>query len=449
MSVLWNADEIAQATGGIKVGQWEVTGVAIDSRALQPGDLFVPLKDTRDGHDFIPAALEAGAKAVLSSRPGVGECMVYVGSTRFALEQLAVAARDRSRAVRIGVTGSVGKTTTVRFLEYLLSQYGAVHASQKSHNNHLGVPLTLANLSATAEYGVFEMGMNHAGELSDLSQLVTPQIAVITAIGKAHLGHFASVTEIARAKAEIMNGMVPGSLVILPRDSQHYDLLADYAQERDLQVISFGTHPDSTYWTQAEDRHLVHVIGPKRRTWTGANLTATPHFASLLGIGLAVIDTLSLDPETCLPHLLQWQVPAGRGQVRYVHLAGEAKYTLIDDTYNANPTSMHAALERLGGYPGYKVAILGEMKELGGYAQAEHERLAKSVRTAGIDEVICVGSQMRFLFNELSLDKRYFPTVTAALEQVSLSQWPADTTVLAKGSRSVQLEKLLQNFEQG
>ena len=449
MSTLWSAAEIAQATGGIKVGQWEVTGVAIDSRVVQSGDLFIPLKDARDGHDFIPAALEAGAKAVLSSRPGVCERMVYVGNTRWAFELLAQAARNRSQAVRIGVTGSVGKTTTVRFLDYLLSRYGTTHASQKSHNNHLGVPLTLANLPPGSDYAVFEMGMNHAGELTDLSQLVTPQLAVITAIGKAHLGHFASITEIARAKAEIMNGMASGSKVILPRDSEYYDLLADYARERDLQVISFGTHPESTYWVQAEDRHLVHVIGPERRTWSGVNLTATPHFASLLGVGLAVIDALGLDPKTCLPHLLQWQVPAGRGQVRYVHAAGEAKYTLIDDTYNANPTSMHAALERLGGYRGYKVAILGEMKELGTHAQAEHEQLAKSVRIAGIDEVICVGSQMRFLFNELSLEKRYFPTVTAALEQVSISQWPADTTVLAKGSRSVQLEKLLQNFEQG
>ena len=249
MSALWTHINAAKATDGQAVGQWSVQGLSIDTRSLVPGDLFVPLKDIRDGHDFIPMALEKGAAAVISERPMGDVPALVVKDSLSALEHLARAARKRSSAIRIAVTGSVGKTSVKELIATLCRGAGKTHASIKSYNNHWGVPLTLAGMAHDTQFGVFEMGMNHAGELKALSEIVAPNIAVITKIAAAHMAHFESIDAIALAKAEIFDalsgdGFSENGIAILPADSPHFAFLKDQvrAQHPKARILSFGHH---------------------------------------------------------------------------------------------------------------------------------------------------------------------------------------------------------------
>ncbi|GGX60959.1 UDP-N-acetylmuramoyl-tripeptide--D-alanyl-D-alanine ligase [Litorimonas cladophorae] len=400
---LWTSAEIAQATGGVAVQDFTVTGLSIDTRTLQPGDLFVALKDVRDGHDFIPAAVLAGAGGVLCERSDKGVNAVIVDDVSNALEVLGVHARDTRKALRIGVTGSVGKTSVKEALAVMLGTFGLSHKSLKSFNNHIGVPITLATLPEGADYAVFEMGMNHAGEMSQLSKWVQPQIALINNVVGAHLANFENVEGIADAKAEIIDGMVPGSLLILNGDNPYTPRIRAKAEAANLRVLTFG-HSD------ADDVAIVsansHALGGNVRLRIAKQqidvtlMVPGEHWFMNAAACMAVAYAADL-PLRKAAMALRKIVPApGRGDTRTLIIDGK-QITLIDESYNANPTSMRAAFAASALRPGRKLALLGDMFELGADELERHRELAEPLITAGFERVFVAGECMRFLMGAM------------------------------------------------
>ncbi len=447
MTALWTADAIAAATGGIASAPFAATGVTFDSREVEGGELFVALRgEATDGHRFAAMAQERGAAGMLVGEPVDGP-HVRVGDTMAGLTALAVAARTRTDAKIIGVTGSVGKTGTKEALRRALerSAPGAVHASVKSYNNHTGVPLSLARMPAATRFGVFEMGMNHAGELSALTALVRPHVAVVTAVASAHREFFASEEAIADAKGEIFAGLEPGGTAIIPFDSVHRDRLIAAARRFAARVVTFGLgdgadvratdhvlHGDCTTATATiGDRRLMFRIGTPGVHWLSNALAVLATVAAVGGdlalAGLALADLGGLP---------------GRG-ARFPALRGDGTATIIDESYNANPASMAAALAVLGGMPaGRKRVVLGEMKELGAESDAFHAALAPLLDAAGVEHAVLVGPGMAALAAALP---RHIPAVqvadaTAALAATRLA---AGDVLLVKGSNSVGLGALV------
>ncbi|HHL42013.1 MAG TPA: UDP-N-acetylmuramoyl-tripeptide--D-alanyl-D-alanine ligase, partial [Hellea balneolensis] len=347
MSVLWTSTEAQAATRGRAIGVWSVTGISIDTRTLQEGDLFVPLKDIRDGHDFIPKAYECGAGAVISERPMNDAPSLIVKDSLLALQDLARAAVLRSTATRIAVTGSVGKTSVKEALAQVFTAYGQTHRSMKSFNNHWGVPLSLASMPRATDFGIFELGMNHKGELLDLSGLVKPQTAIVTKIAPAHLEFFKSVTDIAKAKAEIFAGMAQGGTAILPADSPHFPILKDAASH--LRVLSFGRNDQATariyddFICPEYSTCKVEISGKSYRI--KIPLSGTHHLENA-AVVLLTVYAQNLPLEICLNILKKINKIAGRGMKYTLDIDGK-KITLIDESYNANPESMAAALRTL------------------------------------------------------------------------------------------------------
>ena len=400
---LWASAEIAQATGGIAAQDFTVTGLSIDTRTLQSGDLFVALKDVRDGHDFIPAAVLAGAGGVLCERADRGVNAVIVDDVSNALEALGVHARDTRKALRIGVTGSVGKTSVKEALAVMLGAFGLSHKSIKSFNNHIGVPITLATLPEGADYAVFEMGMNHEGEMSQLSKWVQPQIALINNVVGAHLANFQNVEGIADAKAEIIEGMVPGSLLILNGDNPYTPRIRSKAEAANLRVLTFG-HSD------ADDVAIVsansHALGGNVRLRIAKQqidvtlMVPGEHWFMNAAACMAVAYAADL-PLRKAAMALRKIVPApGRGDVRMLKVDGK-QITLIDESYNANPTSMRAAFAASALRPGRKLALLGDMFELGADELKLHRELAEPLIAAGFERVFVAGECMRFLMGAM------------------------------------------------
>lgn len=400
---LWTSAEIAQATGGIAAQDFTVTGLSIDTRTLQSGDLFVALKDVRDGHDFIPAAVLAGAGGVLCERADRGVNAVIVDDVSNALEVLGVHARDTRKALRIGVTGSVGKTSVKEALAVMLGAFGRSHKSIKSFNNHIGVPITLATLPEGADYAVFEMGMNHAGEMSQLSKWVQPQIALINNVVGAHLANFENVEGIADAKAEIIEGMVPGSLLILNGDNPYTPRIRAKAKAANLRVLTFG-HSDT------DDVAIVsansHALGGNVRLRIAKQqidvtlMVPGEHWFMNAAACMAVAYAAEL-PLRKAAMALRKIVPApGRGDTRTLIIDGK-QITLIDESYNANPTSMRAAFAASALRPGRKLALLGDMFELGADELELHRELAEPLIAAGFERVFVAGECMRFLMGAM------------------------------------------------
>ncbi|NOX74190.1 MAG: UDP-N-acetylmuramoyl-tripeptide--D-alanyl-D-alanine ligase, partial [Alphaproteobacteria bacterium] len=353
MSALWTAAEAMAATGGTAIGDWQVNGVSIDTRTLAAGDLFVALKDARDGHDFVAQALANGAAAALvSHRPkGVAKDapLLIVDDVLSALAALGAAARARCKGKVIAVTGSVGKTTSKEMLRTALAGQGRVHGAVMSLNNHWGVPLTLARMPRDTEFAILEIGMNHAGEITPLSQLARPDVALITTVAEAHMAAFADVTDIARAKAEVFDGMQTGGIAILNRDIATFDILAKAAQARGLEIVTFGAN-------QAADNRLVNVqqsggvsiISATLNTHASLFKIEAPgqHLALNALAVLAAVRAVGADPVIAALDLADWQPPQGRGQRHWIALdplKDELRLELIDDAYNANPASMRAA----------------------------------------------------------------------------------------------------------
>jgi UDP-N-acetylmuramoyl-tripeptide--D-alanyl-D-alanine ligase len=446
---LWTGNELLEIcglpTGGDLPG--EVTGVSIDTRTLQPGELFFAIQgDRTDGHDYLEQAFAAGAAAaVVDYQRGLGASgpLLQVTDTLEALRRLARAARARSDARIVAVTGSVGKTSTKEMLRLMLGRIGTVHASDKSYNNHWGVPLSLARLPRDADYAVFEIGMNHPGEIVPLTQLVRPHVAVITTVAPVHIEFFDSVESIARAKAEIFEG-VEGGQAILNRDNEFFPLLVQLAADASVYgCIGFGSAEDAEWRLEAIEpqgggsRIIARdVRGARAITYRlGA---PGEHLAMNSVAALAAVDALGGDAEQAAKALIGFTAPDGRGAQSLRRIEG-GTFLLIDEAYNANPASVGAALKVLGGLSrqsaGRRVAVLGDMLELGARSDALHAALAAAIEAEGIDTVYCCGPHMHALFEALPEARRGgWAESSEALRDTLLGALRSGDAVTVKGS---------------
>lgn len=431
--MLWTAAELTAAVSGRKTGDWDgATGVSIDTRDLRPGDLFIALKGAdRDGHAFVGDALAKGAGAAMVSKPhgsSPNPRLLTVADTLRGLHDLGRAGRARTAARVIAVTGSVGKTSTKDMLRLMLADQGGAHASAKSFNNHLGVPLTLARMPADARFAAIEIGMNHAGEIAPLSRMTRPDAAIVTTVEAAHLAHFDSVEDIADAKAEIFAGLAEGGVALLNRDNPHFGRLAKRLAERfaergaarPARIVGFGTDGDLRL-RRAETRGETTEIDAD---FHGAPMTfriaaAGRHFALNAVAALGAVAAVGGDPARAAAALARWTQPEGRGRREDIALApggpgdpdGAGKIALIDESYNANPASMRAALAVLGAASppcttGRRIAFLGDMLELGARARDLHAGLADAEGLDRVDLVHCCGPLMKALHRALPRDKR-------------------------------------------
>lgn len=442
MSALWTHQDAAKATGGQVVGAWRVNGLSIDTRSLKPGQLFVPLKDIRDGHDFIPAAFEKGAGAVISEHKITDAPALIVDDSLNALENLAIAARQRSNATRIAVTGSVGKTSVKEMLATICRTAGKTHASIKSFNNHWGVPLTLAGMPKDTQYGIFEMGMNHKGELAALTQIVRPNIAVITKIAPAHLAHFKNIDAIADAKAEILSGLAVDGIAILPRDSEYFSMLSERAQR----PSSFGWHENAdacileTHLSPDGSQSVIRIAG--RRFDVELPLQGK-HWVENAACTLLVGYYTGLKLSSILKALKNMHNIVGRGEVHTLNLAGKS-VSLIDESYNANPESMAASIAVLGLSKGRKIAVLGDMLELGDQESARHADLLGHLQDANIDQVMTCGERMKHLHDVLpkSMNAGWFSDHEKCLAGLHKQVKDGDV-IMVKGSNASGMGKLV------
>lgn len=442
MTVLWSADEIARATGGVVSEDFEVTGLSIDTRTLIEGDLFVPLKDVRDGHDFIDAAMNCGASGTLSDR-AIDHPHVRVDDTMQALRALGQAGRDRCQARRIAVTGSVGKTSVKEALAVMLSAFGSTHKSLRSFNNHIGVPITLATMPEATEYAVFETGMNHAGELTDLSRQVEPHIAMITNVAGAHQANFASIDAIADAKAEIRHGLALDGILILNADNPYTPRIVD--QSDGYRILFFGTAETSDVRIMSSDHHaaggeVVMRIGDQDIKVT-LNVSGQ-HWSHNAAACMAVAFALDLDLEKAARALRDVQASEGRGDTYLVQVFGK-EITLIDESYNANPASMRAAFSAASLRKGRKLAVLADMYELGPDELAQHAGLASPLKEAGFSRIITLGECMRSLRGALARPLRAAHADNLDDIEAAIAEELEDGDVLLiKGSNSTGLGKL-------
>jgi UDP-N-acetylmuramoyl-tripeptide--D-alanyl-D-alanine ligase len=454
---LWSAQTFTSVCDGIADGKVAepITGISIDTRTLEPGDLFVAITDQRDGHDFVPAAFAAGAVAALVrkayARHAGDGALIRVEDPLSALQDAGRIARFRTDAKVVAVSGSVGKTGTKEMLRQCLSRAGATHASEKSYNNHWGVPLTLARMPAGTHFGVFEIGMNHAGEIAPLVRMVAPDVAIITTVEAVHLAHFASVEAIAEAKAELLVGLPSDGIAILNRDNAYFDLLSLRAEERSARIVGFGTSRDA-------DVRLEGLVEDGDGSDVTASLHGRPvryrlgapgrHYVMNSLAVLAAIDALGADVATCIAALADVTAPAGRGARAEIAVAGGA-LLLIDESYNANPASMAAALANLGAVPrtkfGRRVAILGDMRELGDDADGLHRGLAAAVEAADVDQVHACGPHMQALYDALPAARRglYAPRSTELSASIVARLAPGDA-VMIKGSLGTNMAPIVK-----
>ncbi len=406
---LWTSDDASQATGGRSSAVWRASGLSIDSRSVVPGDLFMALRGPKlDGHAFVADAFGRGAVAAVVSRPPPGVSstapLLTVDETFVALRALGARARGRSRARICAVTGSVGKTGVKEALRTVLGRQGATAANEGNLNNQWGLPLSLARMPAATAYGVFEMGMNHPGELQPLSYLARPHVVVITTIEAVHKAHFASVQDIADAKAEIFTGIEPGGSAVLNRDNPQHDRLWAAARRCGIErIVGFGRHRDAE--VRLLDAGMDADGSSVRADVLGHVLDyriAVPgsHWVLNSLCVLAAAAALGADVARAADDLKHVTAPAGRGQRLTVRLPGGA-FELIDDSYNASPVAMAAAFEVLSrvvaGADGRRIAVLGDMLELGDEAPALHAGLAEPLQANGIDLVFTAGANMAHL----------------------------------------------------
>jgi UDP-N-acetylmuramoyl-tripeptide--D-alanyl-D-alanine ligase len=439
-TALWTAEEAAVATGGSATGNWQAVGVSIDTRTIEPGELFLALKGARDGHEFVSAALERkAAAAMVSVRPqGISPAapLLLVGDTQSGLEGLGRASRARARAKIAAVTGSAGKTTTKEMLRLMLAGSGTVAASAASYNNHWGVPLSLARMARDAAYGVFEIGMNHAGEIRALVKHVRPHVALITTIAPAHLEYFGSVEAIADAKAEIFESLQPGGTAILPADSPQFERLKRHAQAAGVaRILAFGNGADADARLIATEPHgdgqklIVEIAGTRITCTVGA---AGMHIAMNAVASLLAVRELSADVSAAASALAGFTALKGRGA--RLELAG---IELIDESYNANPASMVAALDLLGQTQpkGRRVAVLGDMLELGENSADLHRALSGAITAARADLVFLCGPQMAALWQAIpSRIRGAYAEASVALAPELTRRLREGDVVLVKGS---------------
>jgi UDP-N-acetylmuramoyl-tripeptide--D-alanyl-D-alanine ligase len=456
VAALWRDGEVAAATGGRASAPFAATGVAIDSRTLAPGDIYFAIKGvTLDGHQFVDAAFKAGAAAAVVEPGRIAAPagpLVVVADALAALNALGRAARARSQARIAAVTGSVGKTGTKEALRTVLGAQRPTLASEGSLNNHWGAPLSLARMPLDAAYGVFELGMNHAGEITPLVRLVRPHVALITWIAAAHTEFFRTVGEIADAKAEIFLGLEPGGTAILPHDSEFYARLRNHAEKAGIgRIISFGADP-------AADARLVDadlgaessavtadILGTRLRYGIGA---AGRHWVANSLAVLATAASLGADLAAAAAAMNAVRPPKGRGIRRKIALAA-GSFTLIDESYNASPEAVRAALDTLALTApepgGRRIAILGDMRELGAAADVLHAGLAAPIEAAGIDLVLTCGPHMAALDRVLPATRRGAHALdSAALLPQAVAAVRAGDIVLVKGSLGTRMAPIVE-----
>jgi UDP-N-acetylmuramoyl-tripeptide--D-alanyl-D-alanine ligase len=460
---LWTSADAVAATGGVTTQDWTAQGVSIDTRTIARGDLFVALADVRDGHDFVAQALASGAAAALvTHRPdGVPDDapLLIVDHVLDALEALGRAARLRTKARVAAITGSVGKTSTKEMLRAVLSKQGKCHAAEASYNNHWGVPLTLARMPADTDYGVIEIGMSNPGEITPLSKLARPHVAMITTVAAAHLASFENLADIACEKASIMDGLEPAGVAVLNGDIETAQVLQDHATELGVRQVLFGeTAPD---WAvgRVQINGDVTVIQAKGGDQDYLFKLSVPgrHFAmNAVGV-LAVTAALGADPVAASLDIAGWVPPAGRGtrEVIVTDMANNGEsLELLDDAFNANPTSMIAALEVLAvSHPtdgvgrivkGRRVAILGDMLELGSQEAQMHAELAANPHLQKLDVIHCAGPLMRNLWQALPEEQQGQWAQTAAELVPKVSRLvDAGDVVLVKGSKGSKVSHVV------
>lgn len=464
MSLLWDMDAFTAATDGRPVGQMPegVSGISIDSRTLKKGDAFFAIQGEQfDGHDFLAAAMKAGAavavvsESKLVSLGSLNLPLIVVRNVLDAMARLGEVARMRTKAQIIAVTGSVGKTTTKEMLKTVLAVNGSVHASVASFNNHWGVPLTLARLPQDARFGIFEIGMNHPGEITPLVQMVRPHIAVITNVAAAHIGAFETIEDIARAKAEIFTGVVPGGYGLINHDDRRYLLLKDLANEAGIEhLLSFGKKRGSDFWLrkleQSGDGSHLSVRARGKDIEYSVEVPGE-HMAlnSTAVLGAALL--AGADLEKTADAFSKVTAADGRGTRYVIGGSGAMGITVIDESYNANPASMEAALEVLANFEGVKtkrrIAVLGDMLELGKQSRKLHEALTKPISASKADLVFLVGPEMEYLAKILPKEKLggHFKDASSLPDRLKTTMKPGDVVML-KASKSIGFSEVVQKI---
>jgi UDP-N-acetylmuramoyl-tripeptide--D-alanyl-D-alanine ligase len=456
MTALWTSAELRAATHGALVADIAATGVSIDSRSVEPGDIFIALRDQRDGHEFVADSLSRGAVLAMVDHvpPGAVDTakLLRVADTLAGLTALGAAARARATARVVGVTGSVGKTTTKEMLRVALSAFGATHASAASHNNHWGVPLTLARLPRDAGFAVIEMGMNNRGEIAPLSRLSQPDVGIITSIGTAHIGNLGSQAAIAAEKGDIIAGIAPGGTAILPADSAFLPELTARARNAGLQVMTHGE-------AEGADARLLSyqafAEGGDAKIMLAGQIIAlrlnTPgrHVALNACAVLAAVTALGLAPEIAVHALADFTAGAGRGALRRIAIAG-GEALLIDDSYNASVASVRAGLAVLAAQPATRrIFAFGDMLELGAEGPAQHAALAQDAEKM-CDLVFCCGPLSNHLFHALPAPQRggHFPDSTSLAPALRAAIKPGDA-VLVKGSLGSRMGVIIKALTAG
>lgn len=457
-NMIWSAAEAASATGGTRYGDWTVTGLSIDTRTIRPGDLFVALKgDRMDGHDYVGEALAKGAGAVMVSHVPVGvkhdAPMLVVGDTFTGLQALGQASRNRCGAKIIAITGSVGKTGTKEMLARGFAALGQTHASQGSFNNHWGVPFSLASMHAGCDYGIFEIGMNHSGEIAPLSRMVRPDVAIITTVEPVHLENFPSVDAIADAKAEIFEGLAPGGTAIINRDNPHFARLLAAARVKGVKALSFGEND------QAEARMeecLLAANGSRiKARILDEDIVFTlqipgKHIAlNALSVLLAV-KAVNGNMKAAVLALETIQPVAGRGNREMLNIGDRNNpVMLIDESYNASPVAMKAAFRVLAlvdpGRGGRRIAILGDMLELGAEGPRLHAELVMPLQAANVSLVYTCGPLMKNLHDALPPQNRGEHKETSKdLAQIVPDVLVPGDVVMVKGSNGSRMDIVVE-----
>jgi UDP-N-acetylmuramoyl-tripeptide--D-alanyl-D-alanine ligase len=448
---LWTAAAIAAATGGTATAPFEVNGVSIDSRSVEPGDLFVALAGVRDGHEFAAKALADGAAGLLASQPVEGPS-VQVADTLKALEALGEAARDRSSARRCAVTGSVGKTSVTQAIAAGLALAGRSHNSVKSYNNHIGVPLTLARMPRDTERAVFEIGMNHADEITPLAKFVRPHAVAITTVGPVHIENFPDgEAGVALAKAEIFDGIEPGGVAVLNADNRWFEMLKARAEAAGARVLSFGNGEgcDARLTGFEVDGARAMVSSTVHGQSLRFDLLQTGHHWGLNSLcTLLMLEAMDVDRPTALAALAAFEPLVGRGAEKRVRKPG-APFTLIDESYNANPLSMAAGFRTLGArkVDGRRIVALTDMLELGPDGPAMHAGLAGPIAEAAVDLVFVAGPLMKSLWEALPATRRggYAETAADLAPLIAQALRPGDVVMVkgSNGSRAGQIAAAL------
>ncbi len=469
-NILWTSRDAAKATGGHNKCDWVAYGVSIDTRTLKKGDIFIAVIGDRNGHDFVAEAFRKGASAALVSyvpkNVSVNKPLLVVEDVRLGLEALASFARKRFKGQVIAITGSVGKTSSKDMLADVLSKFGKVSKAEKSFNNHLGVPLTLARTPPNNDFLIVEIGMSNKNEIAPLSALVQPHIALITDVSEAHLASFNDVGEIAKEKSDICFGLTKQGHCVVCRDSREYVNLSKYINNFQVKIISFGENKSSMY-------KLKKTVIMNNKTCAEAvlqngvefffkvNSPGAHHARNALGI-ICILEILEIDIAQGMFELSNWNPSSGRGlatNIKYNDRHEVRSFTIIDETYNANPTSVIAALKMLSNfslrkkdensdYQFRRIAILGDMLELGTNENKKHSELVEKLNFDGIDVIYCIGTCMNFFYKKLPASKRgkwcenvkdFSSNITDIIKDQDI--------IMIKGSNSVGLNSLVKQLK--